>query len=157
MKLLTASTDSKLVSSDRENPTARGGAGFNAEADPKRILLVEDNDLNRQMLDDYLVYCGYQVLSIASGSDFFQVLADFQPNLILLDLKLPGINGYTLLEQIKQETDWRHTPVIVVSAFAFKADKQRALSLGACRYFVKPVNLCDLRQAIQDELRGLTV
>ncbi len=157
MTLLMASTDSKLVSSDRESPTPRGGNGFKAQADPKRILLVEDNELNRQMLDDYLVYCGYQVLSIASGANFFQVLADFQPNLILLDLKLPGINGYTLLEQIQQETDWRHTPVIVVSAFAFKADKQRALSLGARRYFVKPVNLFDLRQAIQDELRGLTV
>jgi two-component system cell cycle response regulator DivK len=145
------------VSSNLRSSKTGADAVSKADAAHKRILLVEDNDLNRQMLDDYLVYCGYQVLSIASGSGFFQVLAGFQPNLILLDLKLPGINGYTLLEQIQQETDWRHTPVIVVSAFAFKADKQRALSLGARRYFVKPVNLFDLRQAIQEELRGLTV
>ena len=108
--------------------------------------------MNRQMLSDYLDYCGYQVLSLASGSGFFQALADFQPSLILLDLRLPDIDGYTLLEQIKQETKWWHIPVIVVSALAFRADQQRALSLGASRYLVKPVNLPALNQAIQDEL-----
>lgn len=123
---------------------------------PKRILLVEDNDLNRQMLQDYIVFCGYEVLSISGGSGFFEALADFQPQLTLLDLKLPDIDGYTLLKQIQQSTDWQHIPIIIVSAFAFKADKQRALSLGARRYFVKPVNLNELRQAVEDELRGLT-
>lgn len=123
---------------------------------PARILLVEDNDMNRQMLEDYLLVSGYQVASLARGSDFFQTLANFQPHLILLDLRLPDINGYTLLEQIKQRTDWRHIPVIVVSALAFRSDQQRALNLGASRYLVKPVNLNDLKQAIQDELRGLT-
>ncbi len=118
----------------------------------RRILLVEDNYLNRQMLEDYLVFCGYQVLSLESGSGFFQALADFQPDLVLLDLKLPDIDGYTLLEQIRLIPQYRVIPVIVVSAFAFKADQQRALSLGAKRYLVKPVSLKDLRQAIEEEL-----
>lgn len=73
----------------------------------------------------------------------------------MLDLKLPGIDGYTLLEQI-QQSDWQHLPVIVVSAFAFKADRERALNLGARRYLVKPVNLNELKQAIQEELHNLT-
>lgn len=118
----------------------------------KKILLVEDNYLNRQMLEDYLVFCGYQVLGIANGSSFFQALADFQPQLILLDLRLPDVDGYTLLEQIRQKSDWQNIPVVVVSAFAFKADQQRALALGAKRYFVKPVSLRDLKQAIEEEL-----
>ncbi|MGL4619175.1 MAG: response regulator transcription factor, partial [Chroococcidiopsis sp.] len=91
---------------------------------PKRILLVEDNYLNRQMLEDYLVFCGYQVLGLADGTEFFQALADFQPELILLDLRLPGIDGYTLLEQKSCRQDYQSIPVIVVSAFAFKADQQ---------------------------------
>lgn len=105
------------------------------------------------MLEDYLVFCGYQVLSLADGTGFFQALADFRPELILLDLKLPDIDGYTLLEQKSCRQDDRSIPVIVVSAFAFKADQQRALELGAKRYFVKPVSLRDLKQAIEEELQ----
>lgn len=116
----------------------------------KRILLVEDNDVNRILLSDYLNYCGYDVQSLSSASTFFSTIEQFQPKLILLDLKLPDIHGYTLLEQMHKLPDYVNIPVIVVSALAFKADQQRALDLGACRYFVKPVNLVDLIQAIEE-------
>lgn len=154
MTLLTASRSDKIGVRAQESINADPDAAFKENVVPRRILLVEDNDLNRQMLDDYLGFCGYQVLSIGRGSDFFQVLADFNPHLILLDLRLPDIDGYTLLQQIQQGSDWQHIPIIVVSAFAFRVDQQRALSLGVRRYFVKPVNLTDLRQAIQEELLG---
>lgn len=127
-----------------------------SNATAKRILLVEDNDLNRQMLHDYIVFCGYQVLSLRGGSGFFEALADFQPQIILLDLKLPDIDGYTLLEQLHQ-SPWGYIPVIIVSAFAFIADQQRAFDLGARRYFVKPVSLSKLKQAIADELDNLKI
>lgn len=117
-----------------------------------RILLVEHNALNRQMLSEYLVDCGYQVLSLSEGGGFFQTLAEFQPSLILLELRLPDIDGYTLLQQLQQRTEWRHIPVIVVSTLAFRADQQRALDLGVSRYFIKPVNINGLMQAIQEEL-----
>ena len=118
----------------------------------KRILLIEDNDVSRILLCDYLSYCGYDVQSLSEGSSFFSTIEQFQPELILLDLKLPGIDGYTLLEKMHNKPDYVNIPVIVVSAFAFKADKKRAINLGACRYFVKPVNLIDLIQAIEEEL-----
>lgn len=121
-------------------------------ASDKRILLIEDNDLNRLLLSEYLNYLGYQVFSLSDGSNFFQALSDFQPHLVLLDLKLPGIDGYTLLEKIQESTEWKHVLVIVVTAFAFKADRQRAMNLGVRRYFVKPVKLLHLKQAIQEEL-----
>jgi len=118
----------------------------------KRILLIEDDDVNRILLDDYLNYCGYNVESLSSASNFFSSIEEFQPKLILLDLKLPDIDGYSLLEKMQNQPDYVNIPVIVVSAFAFKADQQRAIDLGACRYFVKPVNLIDLIQAIEEEL-----
>lgn len=123
-------------------------------ADPihRRILLVEDNYLNRLLLEDHLVFHGYQVLSLEAGSGFFAALTDFQPDLVLLDLRLPDIDGYTLLEQMRQIPECQVIPVIVVSGRAFNADQQRALNLGARRYFVKPVNLKDLKQAIEQEL-----
>ncbi|AFY31269.1 response regulator [Calothrix sp. PCC 7507] len=118
----------------------------------RRILLIEDNDVNRMLLSDYLSYCGYNVQSLSNGSTLFLTIEKFQPDLILLDLKLPDIDGYLLLEQIQQKPDFTRIPVIVVSAFAFKADQERAISLGACRYFVKPVNLNDLILTIEEEL-----
>ncbi len=141
------------MNSNQESLKVNAGIVVKPSAADKRILLVEDNDLNRQMLAEYLDFCGYQILPLANGYDFFQTLCVFQPHLILLDLKLPGIDGYTLLEQM-QQSDWQHLPVIVVSAFAFKADRERALNLGARRYLVKPVNLNELKQAIQEELHN---
>ena len=134
-----------------KNLTTRHTQAFNLLR-AMRILLLEDNDINRQLLSEYLIYLGYQVLGLADGCNLFQALSDFQPQLILLDLKLPGIDGYTILEQIQQSSDWHQVPVIVVSAFAFSADQQRAINLGARRYFVKPVKLPQLKQAIQEEL-----
>lgn len=131
------------------------GSGSEANLRP-RILLIEDNEANRVGLSEYLDYSGYQVLALEDGSTLFQALADFQPHLVLLDLKLPNIDGYTLLQQLQESPDWQHIPVIVLSAFAFRADQQRALSLGARRYFVKPANLTLLKQAIQEELGYLT-
>jgi two-component system, cell cycle response regulator DivK len=118
----------------------------------KRVLLIEDNDVNRMLLCDYLIYCGYDVQSLSEASTFFSTIKQFEPELILLDLKLPDIDGYTLLEKMQNKPDYVNLPIIIVSAFAFKADQQRARNLGACRYFVKPVNLIYLIQAIQEEL-----
>jgi two-component system, cell cycle response regulator DivK len=117
-----------------------------------RILLVEDNDTSRQLMSDYLEYYGYTVLSLAQSRSFFDTIEQFCPQIILLDLKLPDIDGFALLQQLQQRSEWQTIPVIVVSAFAFQVDQQRALDLGARRYFVKPVNLSQLRQAIAEEL-----
>jgi two-component system, cell cycle response regulator DivK len=117
-----------------------------------RILLVEDNSNNRQLLSDYLEHYGWEVLSLERGAKFGDAMWHYQPNLVLLDLKLPDVDGYTLLRQVQQHPEWRRTPVIVVSAFAFQSDKDRAMGLGARRYLVKPVNLAELRLAIVEEL-----
>ncbi|MBW4581729.1 MAG: response regulator [Tildeniella nuda ZEHNDER 1965/U140] len=122
-----------------------------------RILLVEDNDISRQLMSDYLRHCGYSVHTLSSGSMFAQEMAQFRPHLVLLDLKLPDIDGFTLLEQAQQTLEWSQTPIVVISAFAFQADRVRALSLGARQYLVKPVMLPQIQQAISDELRALTV
>jgi two-component system, cell cycle response regulator DivK len=118
----------------------------------KRILVVEDNDINRMLLSDYLSYSGYHVQSLSDGSNFFKTIEKFQPDLILLDLKLPDVDGYYLLEQIQQQQDFARIPVIVVSGFAFKVDQEKAIKLGARGYFVKPINLNALLIKISEEL-----
>jgi two-component system, cell cycle response regulator DivK len=117
-----------------------------------RILLIEDNPSSRQLMSDYLEHHGWQVLSLDQGAEFSASMSQFKPHLVLLDLKLPDTDGYLLLEQLQQHSEWRHIPVIVVSAFAFQSDQERAFRLGARQYLVKPVNLLQLRQAICKEL-----
>lgn len=122
-----------------------------------RILLIEDNDISRQLMSDFLGHCGYCVRVLSSGSTFAQAMTQFRPHLVLLDLKLPGVDGFSLLEQVQQSSEWSKIPIVVVSAFAFQSDRQRALSLGARQYLVKPVMLPQIQQAISEELKYLTV
>ena len=134
----------------QETPAVYIGKGMRTSVGAARILIVEDDETNRQNFEEFLDFCGYQVFSMANGSGLFQALPDFQPHLIWLDVKLPDVDGYTLLEQLQQSSHWRHIPVIIVSALASKADLKRAQSLGAIQYLVKPTNLDDLQQAIQE-------
>ncbi len=118
----------------------------------KKVLLVEDNDVNRMLLKDCLNFCGYEVKALANGSKFFYTVETFRPDLILLDLKLPDIDGYLLLEKMQQKSQTAKIPIIIVSALAFKSDYDRAMDLGARGYFVKPIILTELTQAIEKEL-----
>ncbi len=119
---------------------------------PIRILLIEDNEANRRLMSDYLGYCGYDVFALEEGSQLAATMEQFCPQIILLDLKLPKIDGYSLLEQLQQRDDWKQVPTIVVSAYAFQRDQQRALDLGARRYLVKPIRLSQLTEVIREEL-----
>ncbi|WOD39499.1 response regulator [Nodosilinea sp. E11] len=113
-----------------------------------RIVVVEDDTANRLFFADYLSYSGFWVLAIPHGLDLEQHLKEFQPHLLLLDLGLPEIDGYTLLKRLRSSARWQDLPVIIVSGYAFADDQHRAMALGAQKYLVKPVPLHQLTQAI---------
>lgn len=115
-------------------------------------MLVEDNDINRLLMRDFLAHCGHHVVDLAKATKFFETLEEIQPDVILLDLKLEDVDGFQLLEQLQGNPSFQHIPVIVVSGLAFEADKRRALALGAYKYLVKPINLNDLRLVLQEEV-----
>ncbi len=117
-----------------------------------KILFVEDNKLNREVIAEYLELQGYEVHTLSSGYNFINSIKEFKPNLILLDIKLPGIDGFTLMEQLRS-SEWTEVPVIILSALSFTQDKQRALQLGARRFIVKPAILKEIGRAIYTELR----
>lgn len=118
----------------------------------KRILLVEDDPQYRELLIEYLRLSGYQIESLAGGANFFQTLSQFNPHLILLDLNLPDVDGYTLIEQLQSAPQWQNIPVIVVSGLVFTHEQQRALNLGVRRYLIKPMTFRTLLQVIQEEI-----
>ncbi|TVQ06041.1 MAG: response regulator [Leptolyngbya sp. DLM2.Bin27] len=113
-----------------------------------RIVVVEDDIANRLFFADYLSYSGFTVLALAHGLDLDQHLKEFQPDLLLLDLGLPEIDGYALLQQLRSSAMWQDLPVIIVSGYAFAEDQRRALALGAQQYLVKPIPPPQLTEAI---------
>ena len=120
----------------------------------KRILIVEDNELHRLITHDCLEAEGYTVLSLPDGLSFFPSIAKFQPNLLLLDLKLPCIDGFTLLQQLKASL-WSSIPVIITSAYAFQSEKQKAIDLGASSYLTKPIALENLVKTVEAQLEAI--
>ncbi|MBD2258580.1 response regulator [Pseudanabaena sp. FACHB-2040] len=113
-----------------------------------RILLVEDDYANRMFFSEYLRYCGYQVLALSEGLNLFLHLKEFRPHVLVLDLCLPEIDGSTLIQQIRSDGDWQHLPIIVVSGYAFDADREKAEALGIQAYLVKPIRLQELVQSV---------
>ena len=123
--------------------------------DPKnerRILLIEEDYGNRVLFTDFLKYCGYTVMSLADGVGYLEAVASFAPSIILLDLKLPGVDGLTILETLKQHPVYKQVPVLVVSGYAFKTDRTKAMSLGAAGYLVKPIQPEVLKTTIESLL-----
>ncbi|HEY9735965.1 MAG TPA: response regulator [Trichocoleus sp.] len=109
-----------------------------------RVLLVEDDFANRTFFADYLRYCGYEVLALSDGLQLSLHLKDFQPHVLLLDLCLPEIDGFTLIRQVRAESHWQNLPIVVISGYVFEADRERTLAMGAQAYLIKPVRLQDL-------------
>jgi two-component system, cell cycle response regulator DivK len=116
-----------------------------------KILLVEDNDVNRFLMRDFLSYYGHDVIGLSHASNFFQALEETQPDLILMDLKLADMDGFELLKQLQKNQNFQHIPVIVISGLAFESDKRRALDLGVHKYLVKPINLKELNLMLHEE------
>lgn len=122
---------------------------------PARILVIEDDYANRLLFSDYLTYVGFEVLAIADGQDLDQHLSDFCPDVLLLDLGLPGMDGYQLMAKLNAGRQSLPLPVVVVSGYAFQENQRRALDLGASEYLVKPVRLKELVQTIRAVLAKL--
>ncbi|MEM7064399.1 MAG: response regulator [Cyanobacteria bacterium P01_B01_bin.77] len=112
---------------------------MNFPDEQRRILLIEDDYGNRVLFADFLEQCGYRVLPLADGNNCIDMMQEFVPHLVLLDIKLPQVDGFTLIKTIRQHPQFSKLPILVVSGYAFQADRQKALTAGATDYMVKPI------------------
>ena len=111
----------------------------------RRILLVEDNEMNRDMLSRRLVRQGYDVVLAPDGEAGVTLAADVRPDLILMDMSLPGIDGWEATRRIRGEPALRHIPIIALTAHAMTGDREAATAAGCDDYDTKPVVLPRLR------------
>jgi two-component system cell cycle response regulator DivK len=107
----------------------------------RRILLVEDNEMNRDMLSRRLVRQGYDVIMALDGEAGVALAAAVQPDLILMDMSLPGIDGWEATRRIRGEPALRHIPIIALTAHAMTGDREAAAAAGCDDYDTKPVEL----------------
>jgi two-component system, cell cycle response regulator DivK len=125
---------------------------------PGRILVVEDNPKNLKLVRDVLRHFGYEVIEATSGEDGVRLAASEHPDLILMDLQLPGIDGAEALRRIRAAEPARAVPVVAVTAFAMDDDRQNAFDAGFSGYVEKPISVRRLSQQVRDflELGGVT-
>jgi signal transduction histidine kinase/ActR/RegA family two-component response regulator len=105
------------------------------------ILLVEDNVHNAKLINTYLRKLGYQVNWVQNAAQMWQALEEVQPGLILMDIQLPDVDGFTLLQHLQAHERYRTIPVIAQTAMAMKGDRETCLAAGAIDYISKPIDL----------------
>ena len=106
-----------------------------------KILLVEDNEMNRDMLSRRLTRKGFDVIVAEDGIECLSLAASERPNLILMDMSLPGMNGWEATRRVKAAPETNHIPVIALTAHAMSSDREKALEAGCDDYDTKPVEL----------------
>ena len=109
-----------------------------------RILVVEDNERNLKLVRDVLQYAGYDVIAAGSGEQGVALARERLPDLILMDLQLPEMDGTEALRRLRADPLTRAIPVVAVTAFAMKDDRERALDAGFDSYIEKPISVREL-------------
>jgi len=114
----------------------------------KRILIVEDKATSRELLRNILEPRGYAVIEAVDGFDGLAKASEGLPDLILMDLHMPKLNGMEVLRKLRADPRFASTPVIAITASAMQGDRERALAAGFNGYLTKPVSLDTLRAEI---------
>ena len=119
-----------------------------------RILLIEDNEMNRDMLSRRLTRRGYEVLTADDGARGLAAAASEKPDLILMDMSLPVVDGWEATRRLKASMETQAIPIIALTAHAMAADLEKALQAGCADYDTKPVELPRLLGKIERLLRA---
>jgi two-component system cell cycle response regulator DivK len=114
------------------------------------ILVVEDNARNLKLIRDVLSFAGFEVLAASSAEEGIAIALDRPPDLVLMDLQLPGIDGTEALRRLRESPRTESVPVVAVTAFAMKDDRESALVAGFDGYLEKPISV----RALPSQVRG---
>jgi CheY-like chemotaxis protein len=118
------------------------------------ILVVDENPTNVKLISYVLELEGYHVLTASDAEEAREIMKYCRPNLILMDIALPGIDGLTLTRQLKADTRTQHIIVVALTAFAMKGDERKARNAGCDGYITKPIDTRSIGHAIAEFLTG---
>lgn len=120
----------------------------------KRILIVEDTEDNRQILRDLLTNAGFEIVEAHDGEAAVEAASKHHPDLILMDIQLPIMNGYEAIRRIKADTKLQPIPIIAVTSYALSEDKEKARAAGCDGYVAKPFSPRQLLATVRDLLEA---
>lgn len=120
---------------------------------PRIILIAEDDAASRELLAEILANLGYQVVQASDGGEALQKIEEADPELILLDIQMPVLDGIAVLWRLRGNPRFRDRPVIAVTAYAMRGDREQTLRAGFDGYISKPVNVAALRAEMERHLR----
>jgi two-component system cell cycle response regulator DivK len=107
----------------------------------KKILIVEDNELNMKLFNDLLETSGYETRQTREGLKAISIAKKFLPDLILMDIQLPEVSGLEVVKWIKDDDNLSDIPIVAITAFAMKGDQERILDGGCEAYLSKPISI----------------
>lgn len=117
------------------------------------ILIVEDNEKNLKLVRDVLQFKGYQTIEAMTGLEGVRLALERKPDIILMDIQLPDIDGITALRQIRADPQTERIPVIAVSASVMPDEQQRIVASGFDAYITKPINLKSFLETVEKYAR----
>ena len=112
------------------------------------ILIVEDNDKNRKLVRDVLTFKGYEVIESETGEEGVRLAQERRPSLVLMDIRLPGIDGVEALRRLRAEETTQGIPVLAMTASVMSEDRQKIMAAGFDGYQSKPINVADFVAAV---------
>lgn len=118
----------------------------------EKILIVEDNPRNMRLLKMTLSAKGYTLLEATDGGEALDMAIREQPDLIIMDIQLPKINGLAVTRQLREIPEFRHIPIIAITAYAMKGDRERVIRAGCDAYLPKPINTRELPRVVAQML-----
>ena len=119
----------------------------------KRVLVIEDHEDNRRIMRDLLTSAGYMITEAATGEDGVRLAAAEPPDLILMDIDLPGIDGYEATRRVKDHPALRSVPVVAVTSYALSGDDAKAFAAGCDAYVAKPFSPRALLAKVRELVR----
>ncbi|MFC2033572.1 response regulator [Chloroflexota bacterium] len=118
----------------------------------KKILVVEDNPTNMKLLLAALRPQGYDLIQATDGEEALKTAISKSPELIIMDVQLPKMNGMEVTGKLREMPEFSDVPIIAVTAYAMKVDKEKALESGCNAYLSKPINIQELRNVVAEML-----
>jgi two-component system, cell cycle response regulator DivK len=120
----------------------------------QHILVVEDNPDNMYVLDHLLSRKGYTVRQATSGEEALVAIRQQRPALVLMDMQMPGMDGYAVIRELRREVEFTALPVVAVTASSMPGDREQILAAGCTDYVAKPINPRELLNLVEYYLKG---